>query len=86
LLIGIISRILLVPLIAALGYELLRLGARFYHYTPVRLVMQPGLWLQHLTTREPSDDQIEVAIAALRAVLNADARLVRGTDRARLAP
>jgi uncharacterized protein YqhQ len=89
-LIGIASRILLVPVIAALGYELLRLGARFYRYAPVRVVMQPGLWLQHLTTREPSDDQVEVAIAALCAVLAADGRAVPpragGTDDARLVP
>ncbi len=85
-LIGIVSRILLVPLIAALGYELLRLGARFYSFTPVRIVMQPGLWLQHLTTREPSDDQVEVAIAALRAVLAADLKAIQATGTARLAP
>lgn len=86
-LIGVVSRIVLVPVIAALGYELLRLGARFYRLAPVRIVMQPGLWLQHLTTREPSDDQIEVAIAALRAVLQADGRgLEPGTETARLAP
>lgn len=85
-LIGIVSRIILVPVIAALGYELLRLGARFYRYAPVRIVMQPGLWLQHLTTREPTDDQVEVAIAALHAVLNADSGLSRAPDAARLAP
>jgi uncharacterized protein YqhQ len=85
-LIGIVSRIILVPVIAALGYELLRLGARFYRYAPVRIAMQPGLWLQHLTTREPTDDQVEVAIAALRAVLNADADLSEARDATRLAP
>jgi uncharacterized protein YqhQ len=85
-LIGIVSRIVLVPIIAALGYELLRLGARFYSHAPVRVVMQPGLWLQHLTTREPSDDQVEVAIAALRAVLAADAVSVERPEAARLAP
>lgn len=73
LLVGIVERLLLVPLIAAGSYEILRLGARFQHLAPVRIVMIPGLWLQRLTTREPSDDQIEVAIAALRPVLEADA-------------
>jgi uncharacterized protein YqhQ len=72
LLVGIGARIVLVPLIAACGYEVLRLGARFYHVGPVRAILQPGLWLQRLTTREPSDDQLEVAIAALRPVLEAD--------------
>jgi uncharacterized protein YqhQ len=72
LLIGILARVVLVPLIAALSYEILRFGARFYDVAPVRAVLQPGLWLQHLTTREPSDDQVEVAIAALRPVLASD--------------
>jgi uncharacterized protein YqhQ len=85
-LIGIVSRIILVPVIAAIGYELLRLGARYYRYAPVRTVMQPGLWLQYLTTREPTDDQVEVAIAALRAVLSADSDLSGSADAARLAP
>lgn len=66
------ARIVLVPLIAAVSYEILRLGARYYHILPVRLIVQPGLWLQRLTTRQPSDDQVEIAIAALRQVLTAD--------------
>jgi|SRR5579884_2280998 len=72
LVIGIIERIALVPVIAAVSYEILRLGARFYWLLPVRAAMQPGLWLQRLTTREPSDDQVAVAIAALLPVLEAD--------------
>lgn len=66
------ARILLVPVIAAISYEILRLGARFYHLLPVRLIIQPGLWLQRLTTRQPTDDQVEVAIAALQNVLVSD--------------
>ncbi len=76
LLVGVLSRIVLVPLIAAVSYEILRFGARFYHLTPVRLALQPGLWLQKLTTREPTDDQVEVAIAALLPVLAADGVLI----------
>src|SRR5579872_1529378 len=72
ILVGIVERIVLVPLIAALSYELLRVGAAFYRVSIVRFLLQPGLWLQRLTTREPSDDQVEVAIAALRPVLLAD--------------
>jgi uncharacterized protein YqhQ len=72
LLAGIGERIVLVPIIAAFSYEVLRFGARFYHIGPIRAVLQPGLWLQRLTTREPSDDQLEVAIAALLPVLEAD--------------
>jgi uncharacterized protein YqhQ len=70
--VAIAARIILVPVIAAISYEILRAGARFYHVRLVRLVLEPGLWLQHLTTREPSDEQVAVAIAALIPVLNAD--------------
>jgi uncharacterized protein YqhQ len=71
-LLGIVERIVLVPVIAAMSYEILRFGARFYHVLPVRIALQPGLWLQRLTTREPTDDQVEVAIRALCPVLEAD--------------
>jgi uncharacterized protein YqhQ len=71
-LIGIASRIILVPLIAALSYEILRLGARYYQVPIVRILLQPGLWLQRMTTREPTLEQISVAIAALKQVLQAD--------------
>lgn len=70
--IAVLARIVLIPLVAALSYEILRVGARFYGVAPVRAVLQPGLWLQRLTTREPTDDQVEVAIAALLPVLRAD--------------
>ncbi|TML86488.1 MAG: DUF1385 domain-containing protein, partial [Actinobacteria bacterium] len=89
LLIG--SRALLIPLVAGVAYEIIRLGARNFDKPVVRFLMRPGLALQKLTTREPSLDQLEVAIAALRAALTADqrtevdARLLR-TARARPAP
>jgi uncharacterized protein YqhQ len=63
------SRILLVPVIAGLAYEVIRFAAGHMDRRWVRALMVPGLALQRLTTREPSDDQVEVAIAALRAVL-----------------
>ena len=78
LVVSILSRIVLIPLIAACSYEILRLGARFYHVAPVRVVLQPGLWLQRLTTRQPTDDQVVVAIAALVPVLEADGVHVAG--------
>jgi uncharacterized protein YqhQ len=65
ILLGALARIVLVPLIAAVSYEIL-------HIALVRAVVQPGLWLQRLTTREPSDDQVTVAIMALQEVLAAD--------------
>jgi uncharacterized protein YqhQ len=66
------SRIVLIPLIAGLSYEVIRLAAKNMHRAWVRVLMRPGLWLQRLTTREPSLRQLEVAIASLRAVLSAE--------------
>ena len=63
----IVSRIVLLPVIAGLAYEVIRWAGRSKGIV-VRTLVAPGLWLQHLTTREPSDDQIEVAIAALEKV------------------
>jgi uncharacterized protein YqhQ len=69
------SRILLLPVIAGLAYEVIRLAARFSSHAPVKAVLMPGLWLQRLTTREPSDDQVEVSIASLEAALARDDEL-----------
>jgi uncharacterized protein YqhQ len=63
------TRILLLPLIAGLAYELIRFAGRHQENRFVMTVLAPGLWLQRLTTREPSLDQIEVSIRALREVL-----------------
>ncbi|HVC32229.1 MAG TPA: DUF1385 domain-containing protein [Chloroflexota bacterium] len=68
----VLSRILLIPVIAGIGYELIRLGATNYHRPIVRTLMKPGLAVQRLTTREPDDSMIEAAIAALRTVLDAE--------------
>ncbi|MHB8668985.1 MAG: DUF1385 domain-containing protein [Acidimicrobiales bacterium] len=66
------SRALLIPVVAALAYEVIRLAARNLDRRWVRSLMTPGLALQRLTTREPSLEQLEVAIAALRAALTAE--------------
>jgi uncharacterized protein YqhQ len=66
------SRIVLIPLIAGLSYEIIRFAARHMQLRWVRILMRPGLALQRLTTREPSLDQVEVAIVSLRAVLTAE--------------
>lgn len=63
----IVSRIVLLPLIAGVSYEIIRFAGRSKQGW-VACAIAPGLWLQKLTTREPSDDQIEVAIKALEAV------------------
>jgi hypothetical protein len=68
----VLSRIVLVPVIAALGYELVYFAARHTDNPFVKVLITPGLWLQSMTTREPDDGQIEVAIAALDRVLDAE--------------
>ncbi|HEX5415107.1 MAG TPA: DUF1385 domain-containing protein, partial [Chloroflexota bacterium] len=65
----IVSRVVLIPIIAGLAFELIRLGATNYKHDFVRTLLAPGLALQRLTTREPNDTMIEVAIAALHRVL-----------------
>ena len=72
LLIKILSRVLLVPVVAGIAYELMRLGAANYRYRIVRWLLAPGLALQGLTTREPDDSMIECAIAALKRVMYRD--------------
>lgn len=67
------SRIVAVPFIAGLAYELLRLGARYEGSTLMRALMAPGLWLQEITTKPPRRDQIEVAIASFNEVLRREA-------------
>jgi uncharacterized protein YqhQ len=68
----VLSRILLAPVIAALGYEVIYFGNRHTDNAVVRAVLAPGLWLQSLTTREPDDAQLEVALSALRKVVELD--------------
>ncbi|MCK5576824.1 MAG: DUF1385 domain-containing protein [Dehalococcoidales bacterium] len=68
----VLSRVLLLPVIAALGYEATQYGARHMNNVLVRALVAPGLWLQRLTTREPDDKQIEVAVAALQQALVVD--------------
>lgn len=69
----ILSRIIAIPIIAGIAYELLRLGARYPDSTLMRVVMAPGLWLQRITTRPPDNQQIEVAIASFVEVLRREA-------------
>ena len=66
------SRILLIPVIAAVGYELLRWGARHRSNPIVRVIMWPGILVQMITTKRPSDDMIEVAIVSMEEALKAD--------------
>ncbi len=68
----VLSRVVLIPVVAAIAYELMRLGAANYRHRVVRWLLAPGLALQGLTTREPDDRQIECAVAALERVLRRD--------------
>jgi uncharacterized protein YqhQ len=80
------SRVLLIPLIAGISYEIIRFAARHMDSRGMRIVMRPGLALQRLTTRQPSLDQLEVAIASLRAVMTAEQLAEVESRRERPAP
>jgi uncharacterized protein YqhQ len=69
------SRILLLPVIAGIAYEVIRFAGKHPTNPILRTVLAPGLWLQRLTTRAPSLDQIEVSIRALHEVLRLEGRL-----------
>src|SRR5262245_16806482 len=71
-LVMILSRILLIPVIAAVGYEILRWGARHRGNAIVRAIMYPGILVQKITTRQPTDDMIEIAIVSMEEALKAD--------------
>jgi uncharacterized protein YqhQ len=68
------SRILLLPVIAGIAYELIRFAGKHTDSRLLMALLAPGLWLQRLTTREPSLDQLEVSIRALREVLDLEGR------------
>ncbi len=68
----ILSRILLIPVIAALGYEVTYFGANHSDNPLVKVILVPGLLLQSMTTGEPDDSQLEVALAALKKVIEID--------------
>jgi uncharacterized protein YqhQ len=62
------SRLIAIPVIAGIAFEALRLGARYSNSRVMRALMAPGLWLQKVTTKPPSEDQIEVAIRSFEEV------------------
>lgn len=69
----VISRIVLIPVIAGIAYEVLKLGGKYYEHFLVRMIVLPGLMLQKLTTRQPDESQIQVAMAALAELLRVEA-------------
>jgi uncharacterized protein YqhQ len=65
LIVSIVGRIALIPVIAAVSYEVLRFGARHRTNVILRWLFKPGIWLQRITTRQPDEGMVEVAIAAM---------------------
>ena len=64
------GRILLMPVVAGISYEIIKMSDKFKKNPVVRALISPGLWLQRITTKEPSDKQLEVGIASLKAVVD----------------
>jgi len=76
LVLRLLSRIVLIPVVAGIAYEYMKLTARYYERSPlVRLLLAPGLALQRLTTREPDEKMLEVSIRALQEVLDSEGLL-----------
>lgn len=74
-LLNVVIRIALMPVIAGLSYEIIRFAGKNVDNKWVSWLSKPGLWLQRLTTREPDEKQIEVAIASLKAVIPGDSKM-----------
>lgn len=74
----VMSRVIAIPIIAAVAYETLRLGARYPNSIVMRILMTPGLWLQKITTKPPAPDQTEVAIASFNEVLRREQAAATG--------
>jgi len=69
----ILSRVIAIPIIAAISYEALRLGAKHPDSLAMRILMTPGIWLQRITTQQPDATQIEVAVTSFRELLRREA-------------
>jgi uncharacterized protein YqhQ len=76
LVVSIAGRVAFIPVIAAVSYELLRFGARHRSNPVVRAIFMPGIWLQLITTRQPDDGMIDVAIVSMEKALVADGEVV----------
>jgi uncharacterized protein YqhQ len=70
--IAILGRILLIPVIAAVSYEILKWGAKRREHSVWRWLFLPGIWLQAITTKQPDDSMIEVAISSMQEALAAN--------------
>jgi uncharacterized protein YqhQ len=79
LLLRIVSRIVLIPVIASVAYEVIRLGGAYASSPITKVLMWPNLALQSITTKPPDDDQVEVALRALKDMLAAEERAEEAT-------
>ena len=61
-----------IPIIAGMGYEVLKLTAKYRNNIFFKILAQPGLWLQNITTKQPDDEQVEVALEALKEAFGDD--------------
>jgi len=68
----VLLEIMILPIIAGISYELLRIAGKFRNQAVINFFFKPGIWSQFLTTREPDESQIEVALEALKAVIKAE--------------
>ncbi len=75
-----IELVVLTPIIAGVSYELIRFAGKFRNSGLVNLLFKPGLMTQLITTREPNEGQVEVALAALQAVVDAEAGAIRENE------
>jgi len=80
LLLRIAYRILIIPFIAGISYEILKLSAKNMNKPAIRWLVAPGLWFQKLTTKEPDEQQIEVAIDALKGVLPGKNKILKEVE------
>lgn len=80
LLLRLASRVLLLPVITGISYEWLKFSARHENSRWIQMLLLPGLAMQKLTTREPDDQMVEVAVVALKRVLQEDGLPVKGTS------
>ena len=78
LLLRILYRVLLIPVVAGISYELIKLAGKFSKYKIISILFYPGLLLQKVTTREPDDSQIEVAMSSFTRVIEAEDELKKG--------
>jgi len=76
--IRLLTHIPLIPLVAGVSYEVLKLTSKYRHIAWVRALAAPGLWLQNITTREPDDDQLTVALESLKYAFGSDLEAYQG--------